>query len=143
MIKLQASKFAKCKKNSLVGVSFLIKMQVEAQHQHQMLIHFHFLLCHLYQNPNFLHHLQCALTYNWTVWWLFAFCQISNVRSCGGALPKISKSNETRIIAQSRIFFLNSDPEQVLFDVKNVPSCTYYLSYVIGMKHFVIFLFTL
>ena len=62
------------------------------------------------------------------------------------ACEKKSKSNETRIFANSRqgryILFFNLELEQDLFYVKDLPSgdITFYLNYIIAMKNFVILL---
>ena len=71
---------------------------------------------------------------------------------CDRLRSKSWRLNETRIFPQSGldryISPLNLELEQTLFYVKNLPSSNtanfiYYLSYIITMKNFVIFFFTL
>ena len=75
---------------------------------------------------------------------------IYNASSFGDGLWKNSKSNETRIFAQRcpgrRIFFIDLELKQALIYAKNFPSWnttdfTYYLSYIIAKRNFVLFLF--
>ena len=85
------------------GTLFLIKLHAGENNINMVDLLSFFLLCHLEQNSNFSHNLRSVflLITGKSVNCLHFANVTSNVRSCVDSLGKSSKSNDTRVSAQS------------------------------------------